>query len=59
MLKTVSSKILRKEEIAMKNYTTPEMKIVAFVAEETIALSDAKATNEGSNIFNDAEFGGW
>ncbi len=43
----------------MKNYTTPEMKIVAFVAEETIALSDPKATNEGSNIFNDAEFGGW
>lgn len=44
----------------MKNYTTPEMKIVAFVAEETIAESSAKATtNEGSNIFNDAEFGGW
>lgn len=43
----------------MKNYTTPEMKIVAFVAEETIAVSSPAPTNEGSNIFNDAEFGGW
>ena len=45
----------------MKNYTTPEMKIVAFVAEETIAASSPKsnATETGSNIFNDAEFGGW
>ena len=41
----------------MKNYTTPELKIVAFVAEETIAASAAK-TGEGtvgSNIYNDAE----
>ena len=42
----------------MKNYTTPELKIVAFVAEETIAANAAK-TGEGytgSNIYNDAEF---
>ena len=45
----------------MKNYTTPEMKIVAFVAEETIAASSPKsnANPNGSNIFNDAEFGQW
>lgn len=45
----------------MKNYTTPEMKIVAFVAEETIAASSPKnnPSEGGSNIFNDAEFGSW
>lgn len=46
----------------MKNYTTPEMKIVAFVAEETIAASASKSTDggmTGSNLFNDAEFGAW
>lgn len=46
----------------MKNYTTPEMKIVAFVAEETIAAAEPKNGNgaaTGSNIFNDAEFGAW
>ena len=45
----------------MKNYTTPEMKIVAFVAEETIAASGSKTgeNTTGSNIFNDAEFGQW
>ena len=45
----------------MKNYTTPEMKIVAFVAEETIAANSHKGNPDpnGSNVFNDAEFGQW
>ena len=36
----------------MKHYVTPEMKTLAFVAEEAIST-------DGSNTFNDAEFGGW
>ena len=36
----------------MKQYVAPEMKALAFVAEEVIS-------NEGSNTFNDAEFDGW
>ena len=36
----------------MKQYTAPEMKALAFVAEEAISV-------DGSNTFNDAEFGGW
>ena len=36
----------------MKHYVAPEMKTLAFIAEETIS-------NEGSNTFNDAEFGNW
>lgn len=36
----------------MKKYVSPELKALAFVAEEAIS-------NEGSNTFNDAEFGGW
>ena len=45
----------------MKKYIAPEMKTLAFVAEETIAASSPKsrATETGSNIFNDAEFGQW
>ena len=45
----------------MKKYVTPEMKTLAFVAEETIAASAAKNSGavDGSNIFNDAEFGAW
>ena len=42
----------------MKNYNAPEMKIIAFVAEETIAANAAKNSEgyTGSNIYNDAEF---
>ena len=36
----------------MKEYVAPRMNTLAFVAEEAIS-------NEGSNTFNDAEFGGW
>ena len=36
----------------MKQYEAPEMKTLAFVAEELIS-------NGGSNTYNDAEFGGW
>lgn len=36
----------------MKKYTAPEMKALAFVAEEAISV-------DGSNTHNDAEFGGW
>ena len=46
----------------MKKYVTPEMKTLAFVAEETIAASASKSTDggmDGSNLFNDAEFGAW
>ena len=38
-------------------YVAPEMKVLAFAAEEEIAA--AKAVVDGSNIYNDAEFGGW
>ena len=37
----------------MKQYTAPEMKALAFVAEEAISVDG------GSNTYNDAEFGGW
>lgn len=46
----------------MKQYTTPDLKVMSFVAEEEIsaaASKQAKAGMNGSNIFNDAEFGGW
>lgn len=46
----------------MKKYIAPEMKTLAFVAEETIAAAEPKNGNgavTGSNIFNDAEFGAW
>lgn len=35
----------------MKKYIAPEMNVMAFVAEETVAA------NAGSNIYNDADFG--
>ena len=41
----------------MKKYTTPDMKVMAFMAEEEISATANR--NEGSNIFNDAEFGSW
>lgn len=37
----------------MKKYMTPEMETLTFGAEEVIAAGLP------SNIFNDAEFGGW
>ena len=46
----------------MKKYIAPEMKTLAFVAEETIAAAASKGADgaaTGSNIFNDAEFGQW
>ena len=39
----------------MKKYNAPELKVLAFTAEENIAAVDTK----GSNIYNDAEFGNW
>lgn len=38
----------------MKKYIAPEMNELAFVAEEAVAANES-----GSNIYNDAEFGGW
>ncbi len=35
----------------MKKYFAPEVETLTFAAEETIA--------NGSNLFNDGEFGGW
>lgn len=35
----------------MKKYLAPEVETLTYAAEEAIAL--------GSNLFNDAEFGGW
>ena len=40
----------------MKKYNAPELKVLAFTAEETIA---ATKNLTGSNIYNDGEFGGW
>ena len=37
-------------------YVAPELKVLAFTAEEGIA---AVSNNNGSNLYNDAEFGGW
>ena len=37
----------------MKKYMAPEMETLTFAAEEAIAAL------LGSNLFNDAEFGGW
>ncbi len=37
----------------MKKYTAPEMEALDFAVEEAIAGL------LGSNMFNDAEFGGW
>ena len=37
----------------MKKYIAPEMQTLAFAAEEAVAAL------LGSNLFNDAEFGGW
>lgn len=39
----------------MKKYDAPELKVLAFTAEETIA----DVSRGGSNIYNDGEFGGW
>ena len=47
----------------MKKYVTPDMKVMAFVAEEEISANASKSSNagnlNGSNVFNDASFGGW
>lgn len=45
----------------MKKYNAPELKVLAFAAEEGIAAvgSNTKSAITGSNIFNDGEFGGW
>ncbi len=39
----------------MKKYINPEMKELAFVAEETIA--DLNGNLQGSNLYNDTSFG--
>ena len=46
----------------MKMYTAPEVKVLAFVAEEAIsatASKESRAMDGGSNLYNDAEFGAW
>lgn len=45
----------------MKKYNAPEMKTLAFLPEENMAAAASKAGGEGSgsNLYNDAEFGGW
>lgn len=54
-----------KEETKMKKYTAPDMKVMAFMAEEEMsaALSrsgdNATVVGGGSNLYNDAEFGAW
>ena len=42
----------------MKKYTTPDMKVMTFVAEEAISATASKESR-GSNLYNDAEFGAW
>ena len=44
--------VINERRQVMKEYVAPEMKALAFVAEEAIS-------NDGSNTYNDAEFGGW
>ncbi len=39
----------------MKKYNAPELKVLAFTAEEAVAA----VSNGGSNLYNDAEFGSW
>lgn len=46
----------------MKKYMSPDMKVMAFMAEEEISANvsrQARAATDGSNLFNDAEFGQW
>ena len=45
------AKFYGKEDSGMKKYFAPEVETLTFAAEETIA--------NGSNLFNDGEFGGW
>lgn len=43
----------------MKTYVTPELTLLAFMADRTIAASasaESKGAADGSNIFNDVEF---
>ena len=40
----------------MKTYTTPELKEITFIAQETIGTD---GNLEGSNIFNDNTFKKW
>ena len=44
---------MRKGDNGMKKYVAPEMEALTFASEEAIAGL------LGSNLFNDAEFGGW
>ena len=45
----------------MKNYFAPEMKVVSFLPEENMAAAakSGEGTVDGSNLYNDAEFGSW
>lgn len=41
----------------MKTYITPEIALVSFTPDKSIAASAAASNNDaGSNIFNDVEF---
>ena len=43
----------------MKTYVTPQLTLLAFVADQTIAAAASATTKgaaNGSNIFNDVEF---
>lgn len=41
----------------MKKYINPEMKMLAFVAEEAISAG-LEGNLQGSNLYNDTSFGG-
>ena len=45
----------------MKQYNAPEMKTLAFLPEENMAAAakSGEGTVDGSNLYNDAEFGSW
>ena len=47
----------------MKKYMSPDMKVMAFMAEEEISANvsrEAAKNGDGpSNLYNDAQFGAW
>jgi len=48
-----------KEEFIMKEYITPELKALAFIAQEAISTDDDNGELTGSHLYNDDKFGEW
>ena len=43
----------------MKEYITPELKALAFIAQEAISTDDDNGELTGSHLYNDDKFGEW